>query len=83
MPQIKEIVIIVEYKTETGSGKKQIVCGAKNYQVGDKVPLALPGVILPNGIEIKRSKLRGVESDGMLCSSKELGLAEDAQGLMI
>jgi len=70
-------------EVDTGSEKKQIVCGAKNYKVGDKVPLALAGAKLPNGMEIKRSKLRGVESDGMLCSAKELGLAEDAEGLLI
>ncbi|MCC7517862.1 MAG: phenylalanine--tRNA ligase subunit beta [Verrucomicrobiae bacterium] len=70
-------------EVETGAGKAQIVCGAKNYQVGDKVPLAQPGARLPNGLEIARTKLRGVESAGMLCSPKELGLAEDAQGLMI
>jgi len=70
-------------EVETGSGKKQIVCGAKNHTVGDNVPLALVGAKLPNGMEIKRSKLRGVDSDGMMCSPKELGLAEDAQGLLI
>lgn len=70
-------------EVDVGSGKKQIVCGAKNYKVGDKVPLALPGAKLPNGMEIKRSKLRGVESDGMMCSPKELGLATDSEGLMI
>ena len=63
--------------------KRQIVCGATNYKVGDKVPLALPGAKLPNGLEIKKSKLRGVESEGMLCSPRELGLGEDASGLLI
>ncbi len=63
--------------------KRQIVCGATNYKVGDKVPLALPGAKLPNGLEIKKSKLRGVESEGMLCSPIELGLGEDASGLLI
>jgi phenylalanyl-tRNA synthetase beta chain len=63
--------------------KRQIVCGATNYQVGDKVPLALPGTKLPNGTEIRKSKLRGVESEGMLCSPIELGLGEDASGLLI
>ena len=62
---------------------RQIVCGATNYKVGDKVPLALPGATLPNGLEIKKSKLRGVESEGMLCSGKELGFSEDAAGLLI
>src|SRR5213596_4023261 len=63
--------------------KRQIVCGATNYKVGDKVPLALPGAKLPNGTEIRKSKLRGVESEGMLCSPIELGLGEDASGLLI
>src|SRR5437773_1497286 len=66
-----------------GSTKRQIVCGATNYEVGDKVPLALPGAKLPNGTEIRKSKLRGVESEGMLCSPIELGLGEDASGLLI
>jgi len=69
---------------DDGSGtKNQIVCGATNYKVGDKVPLALPGTKLPNGTEIRKSKLRGVESEGMLCSPIELGLGEDASGLLI
>jgi phenylalanyl-tRNA synthetase beta chain len=63
--------------------KRQIVCGAKNYKVDDKVPLALPGAELTGGLKIRASKLRGVESEGMLCSAKELGVAEDAAGLLI
>src|ERR1041384_6280879 len=71
-------------EVDDGSGvKRQIVCGASNYQVGDKVPLALPGAKLPNGTEIRKSKLRGVESEGMLCSAIELGLGSDAAGLLI
>jgi phenylalanyl-tRNA synthetase beta chain len=71
-----------------GKGERQIVCGAKNYKVGDKVPLALPGCTLPTPagaqpFTIKVSKMRGVESQGMLCSGKELGLADDAEGLLI
>jgi phenylalanyl-tRNA synthetase beta chain len=66
-----------------GETKRQIVCGATNYKVGDKVPLALPGAKLPNGTEIRKSKLRGVESEGMLCSAIELGLGSDAAGLLI
>jgi phenylalanyl-tRNA synthetase, beta subunit, non-spirochete bacterial len=69
---------------DDGSGQmRRIVCGATNYKVGDKVPLALPGAVLPNGLEIRKSKLRGVESEGMLCSAIELGLGEDAAGLLI
>jgi phenylalanyl-tRNA synthetase beta chain len=71
-------------EVDDGSGtKRQIVCGAANYKVGDKVPLALPGAKLPNGTEIRKSKLRGVESEGMLCSAIELGLGQDAAGLLI
>src|SRR5881409_3520292 len=71
-------------EVDDGSGaKRQIVCGATNYKIGDKVPLALPGAKLPNGTEIRKSKLRGVESEGMLCSAIELGLGEDASGLLI
>src|SRR5881227_30506 len=69
---------------DDGSGtKRQIVCGAKNYKVDDKVPLALPGAELTGGLKIRASKLRGVESERMLCSAKELGVAEDAAGLLI
>src|SRR5437762_3291105 len=71
-------------EVDDGSGtKRQIVCGATNYKVGDKVPLALPSAKLPNGTEIRKSKLRGVESEGMLCSAIELGLGQDAAGLLI
>src|SRR5881409_2708347 len=70
-------------EVDDGSGtKRQIVCGATNYKVGDKVPLALPGAKLPNGTEIRKSKLRGVESEGMRCSPIELDLGEDASGLL-
>jgi phenylalanyl-tRNA synthetase beta chain len=62
---------------------RQVVCGAKNFRAGDKVPLALPGALLPGGIKIRASKLRGVESEGMLCSSSELNLTEEAAGLLI
>jgi len=71
-------------EVDDGSGtKRQIVCGATNYKVGDKIPLALPGAKLPNGTEIRKSKLRGVDSEGMLCSPIELGLGSDASGLLI
>jgi phenylalanyl-tRNA synthetase beta chain len=71
-------------QVDDGSGQvRQIVCGAKNYKVGDKVPLAQPGAVLSGDLKIKASKLRGVESQGMLCSAKELGIAEDAAGLLI
>lgn len=71
-------------QVDDGSGQpRQIVCGAKNFQIGDKVPLALPGAVLGADFKIKAGKLRGEKSDGMLCSAKELALAEDAEGLLI
>jgi len=73
---------VCEVDDATGT-RRQIVCGATNYKVGDKVPLALPGAKLPDGTEIRKSKLRGVESEGMLCSPIELGLGDDASGLLI
>ncbi len=60
-----------------------IVCGASNFNVGDRVPVALPGAKLPGGFKIKKSKLRGVASEGMMCSAVELELGQDGDGLMI
>lgn len=71
-------------KVDVGSGELvQIVCGAPNVAVGVKVPCALPGAILPGDFKIKPTKMRGVESGGMLCSGKELGVPEDVDGLML
>jgi phenylalanyl-tRNA synthetase beta chain len=61
----------------------EIVCGADNAAPGVKAPVALPGTRLPNGSLIERSEIRGVESQGMLCSAVELGLAESASGLLL
>lgn len=66
-----------------GEEPLQIVCGATNYKVNDKVPVAMIGAVLPGDFEIKQSKLRGVDSAGMMCSPKELGLGADHGGLMI
>ncbi|MDR2030097.1 MAG: phenylalanine--tRNA ligase subunit beta [Puniceicoccales bacterium] len=60
-----------------------IVCGATNFSPGDRVPVALPGCILPNGTVIAISILRGEESRGMMCSGKELGLSDDHAGLLL
>jgi phenylalanyl-tRNA synthetase beta chain len=71
-------------KVDVGDGTiRQIVCGASNYKVGDRVPVALIGAVLPGDFAIKKSKLRGVESEGMMCSARELGLGEDHSGLLI
>ena len=69
-------------QVDAGSEQAQIVCGAANAAVGLVAPLALPGAKLPGGIKIRKSKLRGVESGGMLCSAVELGMAEESDGLM-
>lgn len=71
-------------QVDAGEGKlRQIVCGAKNYKVGDKVPCALPGTVLPSGFTIGAAKMRGVESNGMLCSAEEIGLPAGVDGLLI
>lgn len=64
-----------------GREELQIVCGAPNVRAGMKAPLALVGARLPDGVTIRKAKLRGVESFGMLCSARELGLSEEASGL--
>ncbi len=71
-------------QVDVGDGApRQIVCGAKNFKAGDRVPVALPGTVMPGGFEIKVSKLRDVDSAGMMCSSEELGLGKGEDGLLI
>src|SRR5271170_1001506 len=75
-------------RVNDGRGERQIVCGAQNFKPGDKVPLILPGQTLPaqSGqppLTIKIGKIRGVESQGMLCSPDELGLPDQVDGLLI
>jgi phenylalanyl-tRNA synthetase beta chain len=65
-----------------GKAPLQIVCGAANARAGMKAPVALVGAKLPDGTEIRQAALRGVESAGMLCSAKELALAEKSEGLL-
>jgi phenylalanyl-tRNA synthetase beta chain len=70
-------------KVSTGQGEPvQIVCGAANARVGLKSALAVVGAKLPGGLDIKAAKLRGIDSQGMLCSAKELGLAETSNGIL-
>ena len=66
-----------------GAADLQIVCGADNMKKGDKVALATIGSKLPSGIVIKKAKVRGIESFGMLCAEDELGLSEDHEGIFI
>jgi len=65
-----------------GQNEYQIVCGAPNARAGLKAPLAKIGAVLPGDFRIKPVKMRGVESQGMLCSAQELGISEDAEGLL-
>lgn len=80
-PQADKLVVC---KTDIGRGEPlQIICGAKNMKVGDKVPTAIDGAILPGGFKITRRKMRGIESFGMMCSGAELKVEEDSEGLLI
>lgn len=69
-------------EVSNGSATFQVVCGAPNARVGIKVPFATVGAVLPGNFKIKKAKLRGIESFGMLCAEAELGLAENSDGLM-
>ena len=67
----------------TGSGRPvEVVCGAPNVVAGMKSPFAKPGVTLPNGLKLRKSKIRGVVSKGMLCSAVELGLGDESDGII-
>jgi phenylalanyl-tRNA synthetase beta chain len=68
-------------KVSTGASTVQVVCGAPNVRAGMKAPLATVGAQLP-GVRVKKANLRGAESEGMLCSSRELGLSDDHAGLL-
>ncbi|MBM3280562.1 MAG: phenylalanine--tRNA ligase subunit beta [Candidatus Handelsmanbacteria bacterium] len=68
---------------DLGGAPQTIVCGAPNVAAGQKVAVILPGHKLPDGAEIRRSRIRGVESAGMICSQAELGLGSDADGILV
>lgn len=68
--------------TAGGDDTIDVVCGAPNVRAGMKSPLAVPGITLPNGIKLRKSKIRGVVSNGMLCSAIELGLGEESDGIL-
>ncbi|MEI7905330.1 MAG: phenylalanine--tRNA ligase subunit beta, partial [Candidatus Firestonebacteria bacterium] len=74
---------LVYCSVNTGSGTKNIVCGATNMKERDKVPVALDGAFLPGDFKISDRKVREILSEGMMCSGKELGILEDAGGLLI
>lgn len=70
-------------RVNNGKEVLDVVCGAQNFSQGDTVALAQIGAVLPGDFKIKRSKIRGEESCGMLCSEKELGLADESAGIMV
>jgi len=88
--QIKTIVSHAEAdklsvcKVDVGRAKlMNIVCAAKNIKPGQKVPVALIDAVLPSGIRIERRRIRGIDSEGMLCAEDELGLGDDHRGILI
>ncbi len=74
---------VCEVRIDDEGNTRRIVCGAQNHKVGDRVPVALVGAVLPGNFKIKKSKLRGEVSEGMMCSARELGAGDDAAGLLI
>ena len=68
---------------DTGTGESRVVCGAPNVAVGGTYPFAPIGVTLPNGVKLKKAKIRGEGSEGMLCAEDELGLSDSHEGLMV
>jgi phenylalanyl-tRNA synthetase beta chain len=70
-------------EVDTGDAKRTIVCGAPNVAAGQSVPVALPGAVMPDGTELGKAKLRGVESDGMILSEAELQIGDDAAGIVV
>ncbi|OGT38847.1 MAG: phenylalanine--tRNA ligase subunit beta [Gammaproteobacteria bacterium RIFCSPHIGHO2_12_FULL_38_14] len=70
-------------EVNVGSKVLSIVCGAQNIKIGMKVPVALIGAVLPNNLIIRETAIRGINSYGMLCSSKELALAEESDGIFV
>ena len=88
--QVAEIEELTEFKkpirycrVTTGSGEQHVICGAVNFAVGDKVPLAMPGAMLPGGFEIAARKAYGRMSEGMICSAAELAIGDDHSGILV
>ncbi|HEU5106858.1 MAG TPA: phenylalanine--tRNA ligase subunit beta [Solirubrobacterales bacterium] len=70
-------------RVDTGDGERTIVCGAPNVDAGQTVAVVLPGATMPGGMKIRKAKLRGVASEGMILSAAELEIAEEADGIMV
>ena len=70
-------------QVDTGDGVRQIICGAWNFETGAYVPVAVPGAVLPGDFQIEEREIRGVVSDGMICSERELGLGDEHSGILV
>jgi phenylalanyl-tRNA synthetase beta chain len=88
--QVLDIEELTEFKkpirycrVSTGDQTCEVICGAVNFAVGDKVPFAPPGSVLPGGFEIGAKKAYGRMSEGMICSARELGIGEDHSGILV
>src|SRR5215472_9014368 len=88
--EVTEIEELAEFKkpirfcaVNTGTGERHVICGAANFAVGDRVPLAQPGSVLPGGVEIGARQAYGRTSEGMICSAAELGIGDDHSGILV
>lgn len=79
-PDADTLVLVT---VDDGESQREVVCGARNFAAGDVVPLAAPGAVLPGGMEIERRTIRGATSEGMLCSPRELQVADDHSGILV
>jgi len=88
--EVTEIEELTEFRkpirycaVRTGSGEQHVICGAVNFAAGDRVPLAMPGAVLPGGFEIGARKAYGRMSEGMICSAAELAIGDDHSGILV
>jgi phenylalanyl-tRNA synthetase beta chain len=88
--EVTEIEELTEFKkpirfcaVNTGTGERHVICGAANFAVGDRVPLAQPGSVLPGGVEIGARQAYERTSEGMICSAAELGIGDDHSGILV
>ncbi len=83
IPGADRIRLVTVAAGDAGGSTLEVVCGAWNFSPGDLVPLAPVGAVLPGGVEIGRRKMKGVTSNGMLCSARELRLSDDHEGILV